>query len=57
MTINKTRGTTFQKVGVFLRVYSTVALSRVGSLNNIIVAINHECEGTTRNVVYEGIFQ
>jgi ATP-dependent DNA helicase PIF1 len=63
MTINKAQGATLAKVGIFLNdpVFSHgqlyVALSRVSSENDIVVATQSSPEGTTRNVVYKEIFQ
>lgn len=62
MTINKSQGATLKKVGIFLNspVFSHgqlyVAMSRVSSLEDIIIATDSILEGTTRNVVYKEVF-
>jgi ATP-dependent DNA helicase PIF1 len=63
MTINKSQGATLKKVGLFLNnpVFSHgqlyVALSRVASLEDIILATNSTIEGVTRNVVYKEVYE
>ena len=63
MTINKAQGATFKKVGVYLNepVFTHgqlyFALSRVASIDDLTVATNSEIEGTTRNVVYNKVFE
>ena len=63
MTINKSQGATLKKVGLFLNnpVFShgqlNVALSRVASLEDIILTTNSNIEGVTRNVVYKEVYE
>ena len=62
MTINKAQGSTMKKVGIYVNdpVFSHgqlyVALSRVASFEDIVVATNSDLEEATRNVVYTEIF-
>ena len=62
MTINKAQGSTMKKVGIYVKdpVFSHgklyVALSRVASFEDIVVATNSDLEEATRNVVYTEIF-
>ena len=62
MTINKAQGSSLKIVGLFLnepvcthgQLY--VALSRVTSIKDLIVATNSEFQGSTRKVVYNEVF-
>jgi hypothetical protein len=62
MTINKAQDVTLKKVGIYLNdpVFSHgqlyVALSRVASMDDIIIATNSKIERRTRNAVYSEIF-
>ena len=62
MTINKSQGTTLKKIGIYLNspVFSHgqlyVALLKVSSIEDIIIATDTRIEETTRNVVFKEIF-
>ena len=62
LTINKSQGCTLSYVGIYLEepVFTHgqfyVAMSRVHSIENIIIAIHNQDQGSTRNVVYREVF-